>query len=460
MKKILFATQALLLMTLVTNAQTTYDIDGLLETDLIGTARYVGMGGAMSAFGSDLSVISKNPAGIGTYNTNDVALTLSMGNSTTSNKSMGAGVFEVSESKEHSDINMGLDNMAFVITSAVDGDALKRVNVAMAYHKLNFRKFDVLYMDQFQDGGGYTAFRDYSNSEKDRLDAYDINLSLNFSDQLYWGVTMGLLDGRKTSSGYFYDYYPVQTGYTTATDFFSVDRRNTVDASGWRMGTGLIYRTKSGKARVGIAIQTPTFYNVHQLYEDYLYAENGTQESGDYYSQDTDFKFISPWIVNLSCGFNLNNSAIGFEYELANAESSSMRVSDTKIRTQIGDDLQSYSTCRLGYELNIDKMSIRIGYTASTPLYRTDAYKYLSDTDFNQKRKDLEWSNIKMVSNATLGLGYCSQPGNFGEQFYVDGAFILSDRTGKFRAGELTDEPSVTFHNRGHRFILSLGCCF
>ena len=39
----------------------------LATEDLNGTARYVGMGGAMDALGADISTMSTNPAGIGLF---------------------------------------------------------------------------------------------------------------------------------------------------------------------------------------------------------------------------------------------------------------------------------------------------------------------------------------------------------------------------------------------------------
>ena len=46
-------------------AQNQYDALKLMNNDLNGTARFVGMGGAMSALGADISTIGTNPAGIG-----------------------------------------------------------------------------------------------------------------------------------------------------------------------------------------------------------------------------------------------------------------------------------------------------------------------------------------------------------------------------------------------------------
>lgn len=55
-------------------AQTMYDAAKMADKDLNGTARFVGMGGAMSALGGDLSTIGSNPAGLGIYRSSDAML--------------------------------------------------------------------------------------------------------------------------------------------------------------------------------------------------------------------------------------------------------------------------------------------------------------------------------------------------------------------------------------------------
>ena len=52
------------LASIAVSGQEIYDNARLLATDLNGTARYVGMGGAMEALGSDISTMGTNPAGI------------------------------------------------------------------------------------------------------------------------------------------------------------------------------------------------------------------------------------------------------------------------------------------------------------------------------------------------------------------------------------------------------------
>ena len=57
--KVIVTACALLAMT-TASAQNAYDAEKLLGNDLNGTARFVGMGGAMGALGGDISVMSSN----------------------------------------------------------------------------------------------------------------------------------------------------------------------------------------------------------------------------------------------------------------------------------------------------------------------------------------------------------------------------------------------------------------
>ena len=68
----LFSLAALSFMTLSAYAQETYENTNLIDNDLNGTARYVGMGGAMDALGADISTIGTNPAGIGLFRKSQV----------------------------------------------------------------------------------------------------------------------------------------------------------------------------------------------------------------------------------------------------------------------------------------------------------------------------------------------------------------------------------------------------
>ena len=66
MKKYIFVA-AMAFAAMPVLAQETYENAKVAAEDLNGTARYVGMGGAMEALGADISTIGTNPAGIGLF---------------------------------------------------------------------------------------------------------------------------------------------------------------------------------------------------------------------------------------------------------------------------------------------------------------------------------------------------------------------------------------------------------
>lgn len=65
------------LATASVGAQSAYDATNIASHNLNGTARFVGMGGAMGALGGDISTIGTNPAGIGLYRSSDAMFSLS-----------------------------------------------------------------------------------------------------------------------------------------------------------------------------------------------------------------------------------------------------------------------------------------------------------------------------------------------------------------------------------------------
>ena len=70
----LFILAAMLPALATMQAQTSYEAAELLNSDLTGTARFVGMGGAMSALGADISTMGTNPAGTALFRSYDFSL--------------------------------------------------------------------------------------------------------------------------------------------------------------------------------------------------------------------------------------------------------------------------------------------------------------------------------------------------------------------------------------------------
>ena len=106
-------------------AQDAYDAQNFANSDLNGTARFVGMGGAIGALGGDISVMSTNPAGTGMYRSSDAAVSFS-------------GVFAGDGAMGHDGSRMSFDQGGVLISFDMDtptGDGLQFVNFGVNYQK-------------------------------------------------------------------------------------------------------------------------------------------------------------------------------------------------------------------------------------------------------------------------------------------------------------------------------------
>ena len=125
----------LVLVSSVAHAQTGYDVLRLAENELNGTARFVGMGGAMGALGADISVIGTNPAGIGLFRSGDVSTTFGF-NSTMVKSTFG------NTSMDEKNTKASFDQAGFVYSMKVGNRTdLRYVNFGFNYHKrANFNR--------------------------------------------------------------------------------------------------------------------------------------------------------------------------------------------------------------------------------------------------------------------------------------------------------------------------------
>lgn len=128
MKKIITLACALSFM-VGASAQSVYDAAKLAEKDLNGTARFVGMGGAMGALGGDITTMGTNPAGIGIYRSNDVMTSFSF-------SAYGAESKYVGETFKKDKNQWVFDNIGFVFSSKIGNQtALRYVNFGFNYKR-------------------------------------------------------------------------------------------------------------------------------------------------------------------------------------------------------------------------------------------------------------------------------------------------------------------------------------
>lgn len=170
---------ALLICGSIAGAQaqiTEFDAMNAVKTDITGTARYMGMAGAMGALGGDVSAIKDNPAGLGVYRSSELTTT---GNFIT----RGASSAWNGMSFDESDFKFAFDNVGLVMAFPTwsgrnGGKGLLQSNWSFSYNRLkNFNR----QMTVGADGLG-TSFTDFMAGFTNGLTPYDLTLVDNESE--------------------------------------------------------------------------------------------------------------------------------------------------------------------------------------------------------------------------------------------------------------------------------------
>lgn len=292
-------------------AQTSYEAAALLDTDLGGTARFVGMGGAMSALGADLSVMGTNPAGIGLYRSWD--LSMSFGGNWVTQRTQS------NNTRNRSFDSYGtFDNVGMVVASKLSNENILRfVNFGFNYRNVKrfggkmgmaadlnglsqtgqmawqaYENLDVLESDfdinnpnsfyntnyyaepwvgwltllgaygrlidaTALNGGSYypSNANSYSEELSGGIDAYDFNLSFNLIDAVYLGVTLTAYDVDRRLESSYTEYF--DGGDYTLKNFYRTK------GSGYDFKFGAILRPiEESSFRVGVSATTPTVYRL------------------------------------------------------------------------------------------------------------------------------------------------------------------------------------------------------
>lgn len=139
-KSIFMSTVAVCLFGATALAQTQYDAARLVDTDLNGTARFVGMGGAMSALGGEISTMGSNPAGIGLFRSNDISGSISLSDT------RAECDFDGMIGKENRS-RMSFDQLGVVFSNKIGNEtSVRYVNIGVNYRKQrNFSRRMAMY---------------------------------------------------------------------------------------------------------------------------------------------------------------------------------------------------------------------------------------------------------------------------------------------------------------------------
>lgn len=513
--KYIFITAALLNM-FCASAQDIYTMESVTSEDLNGTARFIGMGGAMSALGADISTMGTNPAGIGLYRSADVATSLSLN-----------ALAEGQKFDEHGKTRMSYDQAGIVYPFKMGNGSMRFFNVGFNYHKRkNFKS--LIGADQLLANGasqtwemadvssywggtnkgtplsnaGYqTCLYEKSGEEDDSeyeqynvyngvnnsyrkwvtggIQQYDFNMSTNISDRYYFGITFGVYNVDVDSYSGYMENLALNDG-TSVGDYHLTNARslsgNGID---FKFGT-IIYPIEGSSFRVGLSFSTPVWYSLTANCTSQIYSTIGGKkydirtEVGDH-----DFNIRTPWKFNISAGGTIGNFlALGAEYEYSDYSSASLsyddvydewgwggnQTKDRELNREASKYLKGVSTVRLGAEAKLDYgLSLRLGYNyVSTPIKSNALQNQFINSASIDYNTSTNYVNLGDINRYTVGLGYKAK------HFYTDFAWQYQQQSGDFYAfttqrgnpSETNEAPCTKLKLDRSQFLLTLGYKF
>lgn len=486
MKTKYFLLGAMGLMSLPMAAQETYQDTKLMENELNGTARYVGMGGAMEALGADLSTMQSNPAGIGLFRKSQAALSAGVVSQGGDNSDTKVNFGNSGISFNGDKTNASFDQIGFVW--AMRNGRNSYLNFGFNYHKsrnfdqilsvansLNNASLNKLTAAKYNNGLGdkgsmaWTGFddayagalvkdnpdgkgtyMDYMNGtqyifgqyQKGYIGEYDFNISGNIHDRVYLGVTFGLHDVNYRSNKL---YAEDLEDNATADNYESLK----IDGTGFDIKLGAIFRPiEDSPFRIGVYINTPIWYDLtmRNAYDLLLNqaSQNLSYDKGN--SANYDFKVYTPWKFGVSLGHTVSNYlALGLTYEYQDYADIDNRInegtyvddfgysydessSDDVMNSNTKESLKGVHTLKFGVELKpVPEFAIRAGYNYVSPQFKDDACR----------RQDLQspgvgyatsadYTNWKATNRFTFGLGYSHK------NFFADAAYQYNHTSGDF----------------------------
>lgn len=445
--------------------QDTYVGAALATEDLNGTARYVGMGGAMDALGAEISTMGSNPAGIGLFRKNQVSASLSVvsqedgktfqNGSKTHVSFDQIGVVFSGRTGKTSYLNFGFNfhknrnfNHVLYAARALNGSSQSTQTVIKdgvglsdtpAWSQLDDLYYGNMLYDKSTDmiysyeGEAY----DFNRAVTGYIGEFDFNISGNIKNRLYLGLTVGV---QNVNYKNYSEYYETLNS-TEVTDVLISDNHK-ITGTGFNIKAGLIFRpVEESPFRIGLSVASPTFYR--------LTTENYTTIGGnvDRSSAKEDFRFNTPWKFGLSLGHTVGNYlALGAVYEYADYGACDMRTidgtyydpyydtysssssTDNNMKRHTEETLKGVHTVKLGAEFKVDKnIALRLGYNYVSPMYKEDGVRdqtiYSPGVYYASTTHYINWKDTHRI---TAGVGFSF------DKFRLDLAYQYNTRKGDF----------------------------
>lgn len=512
MKKILLSLTMLAGVFSLVAQPTGFDALKLSQTDIVGSARYMGMAGAFGALGGDPSAVKDNPGGLGVYRSSEISTTFNiqnqLSNASWDGRSTNSDLFK-----------FGFTNFSYVMswptyaTRKGSTSGLLQSNFSFAYNRLkNFNRHSLVrgneslasisdFMANYSVGisenslidfdyddysydwmpwisvlaydsklmvptagdnwqsilnAGETVLPEYSIYERGYMDEYTFGWGGNVSNKFFFGASLGLqtIDYSMTSR-YIEDF--------GSNEYLDLENTLYTSGVGFNFNVGVIFRPIN-LIRIGVAYRTPTVFSLQD-------SNRGDMMSGinfsDGYKTSTpstatsyvDYRLRKPGQFTGSLGFILGKRAI-ISTDVIYTHYPNMRLANNAGNAYYYDEenqsikniAKGGLTIKIGGEVRVtDHLFVRAGVAAATAVNNPDEHLLVRD---NTKRTDMEYFHHKGTSYFTAGLGY---RGNF---FYFDAAFVNKNVTQDFYPYNLLEVTPATIKVHNFDLVATVGFKF
>lgn len=392
------------------------------EFQVQGTARSGAMGNAFGALGGDFTSISINPAGLGLYRAGEFVFTPAFGQAKVESNYRGN---MMSDSK----YNMSINNLSYV--SALDTKSnsetgLININVGIGYNRLKDFNTSMLagadnmngsFLDYTADNAtvgnwsdfyevlawdtdllleendvywhdleeaGYGQSQRKSIAKEGSVDEYSLALGMNFNHKLYLGASVGIVDVKYKEYSELREWDP-----GNEIPFFNemqFDTHLRTTGTGYNGKIGIIFKPVN-EVRLGASVHTPTFYNLHDIFETSMnssitYDEGDTEtyEAISPYSE-YDYDLETPLRATISGAFVIaKKGLLSIDYEFVDYGSASLRrggdgYNFVDENNDIAEAYKPVGNLRIGGELLATKnISLRAGFENYPSPYNSEAF--------------------------------------------------------------------------------------
>lgn len=396
------------------------DVQRLAERSVMGTARYVGMGGAMTAIGGDPSAALDNPAGLGLYRSSEISLSASFNeqnsafhflvpqataiwaNGKDKQKGLIYNNILVSYNRLHSfhrDIQVVGANLGMLptICAMTDGLSESSFDDDKVWDNTEIGWLSILGYDGYLiDPAGNDLWTPAANLTKGRLSVseigsvnqYTIAWSGNISNQWYIGASINVPTINYAKNTLHYE--------TDGSSYAELNSTFSASGVGVNASVGFIGRPTEW-LRIGAALHTPTIMSISIHTEGEMYSKIA---NNDYEVYTPTGRTSSTCPIPLRTTFSIagqwkNIGMLSLQYDYAHA----MRDKQSKVSL-----MEDVHTLRAGLEAQIwAGWYINAGYVYESPFLEEDPIVGL---DYNSIRTDIDYRYTQWSQYASLGIGY------------------------------------------------------